>query len=66
MTYNVTRYFQILPSSVTVQSKSSPVGTEYSLNPDYFYPHPPGIVIMRHFQTTYEVDIWYGSIIQPN
>ena len=39
-----------LPSSVPVQFKSSPVGTEYSLNPDSFLPPPtPGIVVMRHF-----------------
>ena len=40
-----------LPSSVPVQSSL----TEYSLNPDYFYPphpHPPGIVVMKHFQTS--------------
>ena len=42
MTYNVTRYFQILPSSVTVQSKSSPLGTEFSLKFDYY--HPPTAV----------------------
>ena len=31
--------------------------TEYSLNPDYFYPPPPlpGIVVMRHFQTSRRV-----------
>ena len=33
--------FMFLPSSVPVQSKFSPVGTEYNLNPDYFYPPPP-------------------------
>ena len=51
-------------SSSSVQSSR----TEYSLNPDYFYPPTPtpGIVVMRQFQTTYEVEIWYGRVIQPN
>ena len=39
--------FSLLPSSVPVQSKSSPVGTEISLKFDYYHPHPPGKVEMQ-------------------
>ena len=47
----------LLPSSVPVQSKSSPVGTEISFNPGYYTPPthppppppPPGKVDLSHF-----------------
>ena len=38
---------QFLPSSGTVQSKSSPVGTEISFKFDYYHPHPSGKVEMQ-------------------
>ena len=50
-----------LPSSVPVQSSQ----TEYSLNPDYFYPQPRDSS-NETLLDFLEGEIWYRSFIQPN
>ena len=44
--WEVMNIIYFLPSSVPVQSKSSPVGTEISLKFDYYHPPTPGKVEM--------------------